>query len=150
MSCCVCCGCFFDFPRQVKIVAGVILIPVIVLMVLYGAWLAIGTVLLYDMNSDLARKKICRNVIVYLVVLYIYMILLIGFGIIVCIWKCYNVHKSGKSASFTKATKSRVPEGAGGGGGLAGKVGGAKIAMAMMWRFGVIFLTVRTNNCFLS
>ena len=101
-------------------------------MLLYGAWLAIGTVLLYDMNSSLARKKICRNVIVYLVVLYIYMILLIGFGVIVSIWKCYNVHKSGKSVSFTKATKSRVPEGAGGGGGLVGKVGGAKMAMAMM------------------
>ncbi|XP_003387080.2 PREDICTED: uncharacterized protein LOC100632496 [Amphimedon queenslandica] len=132
MSCCVCCGCFCELPKAVKIAAGITIIPVAVLMLLYGGWLVIGTVLFHDMSSDLSSKKVCRNVIVYVILLYIYLFLLIGFGTIVFIWKCYNVSTSKKTAAFTKTTKSRVPEGAGGGGGLVGKVGGAKMAMAVL------------------
>ena len=116
----------------VKIAAGITIIPVVVLMLLYGAWLAIGTVLFSDMNSNLSSKKVCRNIIVYVILLYIYMLLLIGFGVIVFIWKCYDVSTSKKTAAFTKTTKSRVPDGAAGGGGLVGKAGGAKLAMAVL------------------
>lgn len=128
----MCCGCFCNLPKAVKIAAGITIIPIVVLMLLYGGWLVIGTVLFNDMNSNLSSKKVCRNIIVYVILLYIYLLLLVGFGIIVFIWKCYDVSTSKKTAAFTKTTKSRVPEGGGGGGGLVGKVGGAKMAMAVL------------------
>lgn len=84
------------------------------------------------MGKDLQRKKICRNIITYLIVLYIYLFCLICFAIIIAVWKIHGYCKDKKSGgvSYTKVTKSRVPEG-GGSGGLVGAAGGMKM-MAMV------------------
>lgn len=135
MSCCVFCGLSYNFPKIVKIIAAITIIPVSLLIILFLSWLALGTFLSTVMDSHARLTNLlCRNIVVYLIILYLYLFCLIGFGVVVAVWKIHGCYKDKKSGgvSYTKVTKSRIPEGAGGDGGLVGKAGGMKMAMAVI------------------
>lgn len=109
MSCCVCCGCCCSFPKKIKIAACVLAIPVSILLSAYIAWLAFGTYLVVVMNSNRRNKVVCRNIIVYVVIMYIYLGCLIIFGLIVCLWK---IHREIKGIGASPATASAADRGA--------------------------------------
>ena len=93
VSCGLCCKC----PRAVKIVAAVTIIPASLCLLLYFIWLALGTYLIVLTNSDAYSASICRNTLVYLIFLYIYLICGVVFWIIVCLWKINSVRSSKSS-----------------------------------------------------
>lgn len=98
------------------------MIPTAICFGLFIGWLALGTYLVQIMASNRRNKKICRNIQTYIVVMYIYLLCLLIFGLIVSIWKIHNVYKGddGKTPPRTRG----VDPSAGGGGGLIGKASG--------------------------
>jgi hypothetical protein len=134
VSCFVCCGLCLGFPRPVKIAAAICIIPAAIFLAFYVAWLAMGTYLLARMDHQyIIATTICRNILVYIIFLYIYLIFIIGFGIIVAIWKINRIAKGGKKAAYTRPTKSAKSSESGGVmGKVGGKMGAAKLAATMI------------------
>ena len=107
MSCCICCGFFCNLPKAAKIAAAIAIIPASLLIALYLGWLAFGTYLIAAMDNNRRKKLICRNIITYMIVLYIYLVCLIVFAIIIAIWKIHGSYKDrkggGRSSSVTRS-----------------------------------------------
>ena len=109
MSCCICCGFFCNLPKAAKIVAAIAIIPASLLIGLYIGWLAFGTYLIAVMDEDRRKMLICRNIITYMILLYFYLLCLIGFAIIIAIWKIHGYYKDRKGGrSSSSSTRSRA------------------------------------------
>lgn len=73
------------------------MIVVCLALSVYVGWVALGTYFAIEIRS---ASTICRNTIVYLVLLYIYLVVLALVGVILVVWKCHDVR-----------TKSDLPSG---------------------------------------
>ena len=120
MSCCVCCGCFCGVSNKLKIAAGILLIPTALLIGLYLAWMGLGTYLVVVMDSNLRSKSVCRNIMGYLIMLYIYLLCLIIFMLIIFLWQCWSVVKGKSGPTFSNSTASSSRNAQSTGGGLVG------------------------------
>ena len=99
--CCISCGLCLSCPRMVKIVAAITIIPASLCILFYFVWLALGTFLIAMTGSDAYSKSTCRNILVYLIFLYLYLICAVVFWIIVGLWRI-NSLRSSKSSSKKK------------------------------------------------
>ena len=80
------------------------------------------------MDSDrIWNTLVCRHIVIYIIFMYITLLILIGYFIIILIWKLHDVCKEDKS-SYTKVAKSAKSSDSGG---VVGNVGalstGAKL-----------------------
>ena len=99
----VCCG---DFPRVIKIVGIIGLIITALGLLVYSGWVAMGTYFVIKVHS---ADTICRNTIIYVVVLYVYLAVILLVGVVIMCWKCHqlrvNWQSSRRSRSKTKYQK---------------------------------------------
>ncbi len=106
MSCCVCCGCCCNYPRKIQIASCILAIPVSIALSAYVIWMAFGTYLVAAMDGDRRNRTICRNIQVYIFIMYAYLLCLVIFGIIISIWKLHSiVKKSGGGTSSASAAE---------------------------------------------
>ena len=101
-SCLCCCSYIALFspgcPKLMKKCGCVILIIAFIFVSIYIAWVALGTyfVILID-----GTEAICRNTIMYLVLLYVYLIVLVIAFAIFLVWKCYDLRVESRAHSGT-------------------------------------------------
>ena len=107
-SCLCCCSvfslCCGDFPKAVKIIGAVLFIIVCLALSIYIGWVALGT---YFAISIRSADTVCRNMIVYLCLLYIYLVVLALVGIVLVVWKCHDIRTKSKSSS---APAHKIPK----------------------------------------
>ena len=91
-SCLCCCSifslCCGDFPKAVKIVGTILFILVCLALSVYIGWVALGTYFAIEIRS---ADTVCRNMIIYLCLLYIYLVVLALVGVTLVVWKCHDV-----------------------------------------------------------
>ena len=107
-SCLCCCSifslCCGDFPKAVKIIGALLFIVVCLALSIYVGWIAVGTYFAIEIRS---ADAVCRNMIIYLVLLYIYLVILALVGVILVVWKCNDVKKRSQSPSEPAAKTGR-------------------------------------------
>ena len=98
-SCLCCCSvfslCCGDFPKAVKIIGAILFIIVCLALSIYIGWIAIGTYFAIEIRS---ADTVCRNMIVYLCLLYIYLVVLALVGIVLVVWKCHDIRTNSSTA----------------------------------------------------
>ena len=99
-SCLCCCSvfslCCGDFPKAVKIIGVVLFIIVCLALSVYIGWVALGTYFATEIRS---ADTVCRNTIIYLCLLYIYLVVLALVGIVLVVWKCHDLRTKSKSSA---------------------------------------------------
>ena len=107
-SCLCCCSifslCCGNFPKAVKIAGAIALIIMCLALSIYIGWVAVGTYFAIQIRS---ADAVCRNTIVYLVLLYIYLVVLVLVGLVVVIWKCHDVSTRSQAVSTDSEPKMR-------------------------------------------
>ena len=98
--CSLCCG---DFPKAIKIFGVVLFILVCLALSVYIGWIALGTYFAIEIRS---ASSVCRNVIVYLCLLYIYLIVLALVGIVLVVWKCHDLRTKSNTPASHRVSKS--------------------------------------------
>lgn len=103
MSCCVCCCLCCNCATKVQIAGFITGIIVTFVLAAFVVWMILGTFLVIIMGSSYRNKKVCRNIQIYVGVMYIYMLCYLIFGLIVLIWKIHKQVQSGSSSSTPSA-----------------------------------------------
>ena len=68
--------------------------------------MSFGTYLVAVMDGDRRNRTICRNIQVYIIIMYLYLLCLLIFGFILIVWKIHSqVKKSGSSGSSASAAE---------------------------------------------
>ena len=83
-----------DCPRAIRICGCVGAIIVLAALSVYMGWVALGTYLVIKLHGN---ESVCRNTIVYLVLLYAYLIILAILCFVLLLWKCNDWRKSIKT-----------------------------------------------------
>lgn len=100
----LCCG---NFSKVVKICGIIGFIITCLGITVYAAWLAMGTYFVIRVHSG---DEICRNTIVYVVILYIYLIVLLLVGVVMMCWKCKEIRSNKKTRRKGKAKYVELPQ----------------------------------------
>ena len=101
LGCCVCCSLLCGFPRPIKIVGCVCLIPTLVFFSFYLAWSSVGTYLLTVMEPSkygIDGIAVCRHILMFVILFWFYLLCLCVFGALVTIWKLCSLKKNRKGS----------------------------------------------------
>lgn len=107
-SCICCCSfsalCMGSCPKTVRICGCVGFIIVLVVLSFFLGWIALGTYFVIQIHS---ASTVCRNTIMYLVLLYAYLFVLTIMGIVVLTWRFTNWIKEPriKTGAATRRTR---------------------------------------------
>ncbi len=92
---CLCCGSFWglfcgDFHRLIKMMSVVGFLITGTSYVILLLWLVLGTYLLIMMGGEALLESVCRNLVIYLVFMYIFAFVFFGATVIACVWQCHS------------------------------------------------------------
>lgn len=101
-SCLCCCSfaalCSSGCPKIMRICGCVGFIITLIAVSLYTGWVALGTYFVIKIHGG---ESICRNTIMYLVLLYVYLVVLTIASCVVSVWKCNDLRKDAGTHSGT-------------------------------------------------
>lgn len=88
LTSCICCSsfaglCSEGLPRAIRIVSAIGAIVVFLVLVVYLGWVAAGTYFVLKLHS---WNALCRNTVIYVVLLYAYLVILLVVGLVMCVW----------------------------------------------------------------
>ena len=98
LGCCAACGLLCGFPRPIKIVSLVCLIPTVLFFLFYLAWMGLGTYLLTRINSDKFGSAVCQHILMFMIIFWFYLLCLCVFGVLMAVWKICALKKGSKPA----------------------------------------------------
>lgn len=89
ISCIFCCStltlCCGNFPKPITILGIIGIIITILGLSVYAAWVAMGTFFVIKIHS---ADAVCRNTLVYVILLYVYLAVFVLLATILSCWKC--------------------------------------------------------------
>ena len=99
----LCCG--FSLPRTPKILAVIGFILLILGLLVYMAWLILGSYLISTFGPKAAFEKVCRGLLLYVVFMYIYLIVFLATIVASSVWA---IHASVAGKDSTKKSRGSV------------------------------------------
>ena len=100
-SCLCCCSggclCTSGMPKGCRICGVISLLIGVAATVVFMGWVALGT---YFVLKIRGADTICHNTITYLALMYLYLLVLLIVGVVICLWQCNDWRRN----QFTKTT----------------------------------------------
>jgi hypothetical protein len=107
-SCLCCCSfaalCSTGCPKVMRICGCIGFIITVAAVSLYTGWVALGTYFVIKIHG---AEAVCRNTIMYLVLLYVYLVVLTVASSVMLVWKCNDWRKEAGTHSGIRR-KSRT------------------------------------------
>ena len=91
----------------VKILGIIGFVLLLIALALYIVWLAYGSYLLTLFQSGAFTNSLCRGMVVYVVLMYIYLFIFFGFLIATCVWTIFG-QKGDDSKKSREGAKSNL------------------------------------------
>lgn len=108
LTSCICCSsfaglCSEGLPRAIRIVSAIGVIIVFLVLAVYLGWLAMGTYFVLKLHS---WDALCRNTVIYVVLLYVYLLILVVVGVVMCLWSVRKAAAAGTSKKKKRTGKT--------------------------------------------
>lgn len=102
-SSCVCCvsyvGLCCELPSWAKILGAIGIAIVAIIFSIFLSWLAGGVYLVANFDKVALLTDVCRNVMIYVVLLVVYLVTVCVVGMVWCVWRARDLQRRGRTTT---------------------------------------------------